>query len=83
MKSAQVSVVYFNAEKLKTKKLEPLTESDVQSAFATPGLKVFQERESLEEFLRSQTWKNKNLLMMSSGNFGGMDLIEFSEKLSD
>ena len=83
MKSAQISVVYFNADKLKAKKLEPLTESDVQSAFATPGLKVFQERESLENFLRTQKWKNKNLLMMSSGNFGGMDLNEFAGKLSD
>lgn len=82
MKAAQVSVVYYNQEKLKAKNMEPLTDADVSNAFATPGLKVFHDRHALEDFLQSQVWKNKNLLMMSSGNFGGMDLAEFAEKLS-
>jgi UDP-N-acetylmuramate: L-alanyl-gamma-D-glutamyl-meso-diaminopimelate ligase len=81
LKNAQVPVVYYNPEKVKAKKLEPLTESDVKNAFANPQVKVFDDARQLETFLLEQTWKNKNLLMMSSGNFGGLDLAQLSEKI--
>jgi UDP-N-acetylmuramate: L-alanyl-gamma-D-glutamyl-meso-diaminopimelate ligase len=81
LKNAQVPVVYYNPEKVKAKKLEPLTESDVKNAFANPQVKVFDDARQLETFLLQQTWKNKNLLMMSSGNFGGLDLTQLSEKI--
>ena len=81
MKSAQMPVVFFNAEKMKAKNLEPLTESDIRSAFANPGIQVFQDPKLLEDFLVNQQWKNKNLLMMSSGNFGGINVVELAEKI--
>lgn len=81
MKSAQMPVVFFNAEKMKAKNLEPLTESDIRSAFANPAIRVFQDPKLLEDFLVNQQWKNKNLLMMSSGNFGGINVVELAEKI--
>jgi UDP-N-acetylmuramate: L-alanyl-gamma-D-glutamyl-meso-diaminopimelate ligase len=81
LKSAQVPVVYFNPEKVKAKKLEALSETDIKSAFANPSLKVFDDTEKLESFLKEQSWRNKNLLMMSSGNFGGIDIQKLSEKI--
>lgn len=81
LKNAQVPVVYFNPEKVKAKKLEPLAESDIKSAFANPNIRVFDNTEKLEHFLMEQSWKNKNLLMMSSGNFGGIDIGKLSEKI--
>jgi UDP-N-acetylmuramate: L-alanyl-gamma-D-glutamyl-meso-diaminopimelate ligase len=81
MKAAQIPVVYFDNEKVKLKNLEPISESDIKSAFANPSILVFQEKQKLEEFLFNQTWKNKNLLMMSSGNFGGISLPELAEKI--
>lgn len=81
LKNAQVSVVYYNPEKIKAKKLEPLMEADIKSAFANPEIKVFDNSQHLEHFLLTQSWKNKNLLMMSSGNFGGIDIHQLSEKL--
>lgn len=81
LKNAQVPVVYFNPEKVTAKKLEPLTETDIKSAFASPAIRVFDNREKLERFLQEQSWKNKNLLMMSSGNFGGIDIKQLSEKI--
>jgi UDP-N-acetylmuramate: L-alanyl-gamma-D-glutamyl-meso-diaminopimelate ligase len=81
MKAAQVAVVYYNPEKVKDKKFEPLSETIIQTAFATPGVKVFEDKHKLEAFILEQSWKNKNLLMMSSGNFGGMDLPKLSEKI--
>ncbi|HLT75192.1 MAG TPA: Mur ligase family protein [Ohtaekwangia sp.] len=83
LKAAQTPVVYFNPEKMKARNLEVFTESDIRAAFASPEIVVFQDKAKLEEFLIAQTWKNKNLLMMSSGNFGGIDLPALAEKLSD
>ncbi|HYG17746.1 MAG TPA: Mur ligase family protein [Ohtaekwangia sp.] len=81
MKAAQVPVVYFNPQKVKDKKLEALTEADIRNAFANPALTVFSDVNALENFLLRQTWKNKNLLLMSSGNFGGMNIASLAEKI--
>ena len=82
LKNAQTPVVYFNPEKVNAKKLDPISASDIQSAFANPKIQVFDDATKLQSFLLSQNWKDKNLLMMSSGNWGGMNLRELSEKVT-
>jgi UDP-N-acetylmuramate: L-alanyl-gamma-D-glutamyl-meso-diaminopimelate ligase len=81
LKPAQEQVIYFNPEKVRDKNLEALDESDIKKAFNAPGAVVFQDPSKLESFLSQLSWKNKNLLMMSSGNFGGMNIKEFAEKV--
>jgi UDP-N-acetylmuramate: L-alanyl-gamma-D-glutamyl-meso-diaminopimelate ligase len=81
LKNVQTPVVYFNPEKVQAKKLEAISEADIKSAFSNPNIRVFDDARKLEEFLLTQSWKNKNLLMMSSGNFGGLDLSKLAEKL--
>ncbi|HET9488023.1 MAG TPA: Mur ligase family protein [Chryseosolibacter sp.] len=81
MKNAQTALVYFNPEKVQAKKLQALSASDIQSAFAKKDIEVFDNAGKMEAFLLSQNWKNKNLLMMSSGNFGGINLTQLSEKI--
>lgn len=81
LKNAQVPVVYFNPAKVAAKKLEPLSEKEIQTAFNNPGIKVFDDSEKLKSFLLQQSWKNKNLLMMSSGNFGGIDLKKLGDEI--
>jgi len=81
MKNAQQQVVYFNAEKMKLKKLEPLSDAEIRKAFAAPAMQVFNDAQKLEEFLLQQSWKNKNLLLMSSGNFGGLNIAALAQKL--
>jgi len=83
MKSAQQQIVYFNPQKMKSKDLEPLTEDEVKKAFNTPEIIVFQDAKKLKEHLSQLSWKNKNLLMMSSGNFGGIDISELVEKFHE
>ncbi|MDQ2657592.1 MAG: Mur ligase family protein [Bacteroidota bacterium] len=82
LKNAQVPVVYFNPEKARQKKLEPITASDIRSAFANPRIEVFDDAGKLQEFLLAQKWQDKNLLMMSSGNFGGIDLRHLSDQVA-
>lgn len=80
LKSAQKGVVYFNPEKVKLKKLEPLSETDIRNAFGTSNLLVFSDTDKLKKFLVEQSWKNKNLLMMSSGNFGGLNIKQLASQ---
>jgi UDP-N-acetylmuramate: L-alanyl-gamma-D-glutamyl-meso-diaminopimelate ligase len=81
LKNAQIPVVYFNPQKLSAKKLEPLSAADIHQAFSNPGISVFDDAAKLQAFLLKQSWKNKNLLMMSSGNFGGIDIHELSGQI--
>jgi len=81
LKGLTTAAVYYNPDKVKAKNLEPLTEADVKNAFGTHALHVFDNPKKLEEFLSSQNWNNKNLLMMSSGNFAGFDINTLADKI--
>jgi UDP-N-acetylmuramate: L-alanyl-gamma-D-glutamyl-meso-diaminopimelate ligase len=74
-------IVYFNPETVQHKKLEPLTAADVKKAFASNDLMVFTDVSELEKHLTSLNWNQKNLLLMSSGNFGGMDLKKLADTI--
>ena len=81
MKAAQLQVIYFNPEKMKSKDLEPLTEADIKKAFNAPAALVLDDVAKLRDLLLAQSWINKNLLMMSSGNFGGLDIVSLADKI--
>jgi UDP-N-acetylmuramate: L-alanyl-gamma-D-glutamyl-meso-diaminopimelate ligase len=81
LKSAQVQIVYVNAEKVNAKKLEPLADDEIRKGFAAPSMHIFRDAKTLEKFLLDHLWKNKNLLMMSSGNFGGLQISKLAEKI--
>jgi UDP-N-acetylmuramate: L-alanyl-gamma-D-glutamyl-meso-diaminopimelate ligase len=81
LKDADVAVVYHNPEVSKHKKLEPLTDDQLKQAFDQDNILIFTQTEELRKYLTSQEWKNKNLLMMSSGTFGGLDLVELGKEV--
>lgn len=81
LKLAQVSIVYFNPEKVKAKGLEALSNEDINKAFASASLNIFTDKDSLVDFLKKQHLSAKNLLLMSSGNFGGLDLNSLASEL--
>ena len=72
MNEPDTAIVYFSKETIVNKNLESITEEQVLSAFARKDLLVFTDSQKLQDYLRSLDWKNKNLLVMSSGNFDGM-----------
>ena len=81
LNAADVAVVYYNPLTIEHKKLEPLSEEDIQAAFKRDDLKIFTDSKELEGFLKEQNWENSNLLLMSSGTFGDMDLKELAEEV--
>ncbi|MBP5612749.1 MAG: peptidoglycan synthetase [Bacteroidales bacterium] len=74
MDVADEAIVYFNPHAIALKKLPPITEEEVYAAFGRPDLKVFCDSQALFRHLCEHDWKGKNLLMMSSGNYDGMDV---------
>ena len=81
MVAADVAYVYYNIETIKHKKLENIDEQDVYNAFGTSNLKVFTSSKDLQDQLFSQNWDNSNLLMMSSGNFDGLDFDNIAKNI--
>jgi UDP-N-acetylmuramate: L-alanyl-gamma-D-glutamyl-meso-diaminopimelate ligase len=63
------------------KRLAMISEGEVIDAFGLKRLKVFTDPGKLVEELTSMSWKDKNLLLMSSGNFSGIDINELAGKL--
>ncbi|MCS6821918.1 MAG: Mur ligase family protein [Microscillaceae bacterium] len=80
LKDADVAIVYFNPKTLKNKNLH-LTEDQVRQAFAYKNLIVMQDSQALWQWLQEQNWENKNLLLMSSGNFDNLNFEELAKKL--
>jgi UDP-N-acetylmuramate-alanine ligase len=64
------SVVFFNPETLKRKGLPPLDKEFIIESFKHQNLKVIDNTEELNQYLRSN--KTDVLLLMSSGNFGNL-----------
>lgn len=81
MDSADIAYVYFSPETVKHKSLEPITEKEVFEAFGRDDLKVFTSSEELLQELRDISWKDSNLLLMSSGTFSGNDIPAFAQEL--
>lgn len=74
MQQADIAIVYFNPDTLAHKSLPSIDEESIKKAFNFDDLKVFTDSSALEKYLMDLNWREKNLLMMSSGNFGGIDV---------
>lgn len=82
MDKADVRIVYIDEKTFQHKKMEPLTKTAIEHAFNDSELLFFNDSELLETYLRSLNFKGVNLLLMSSGNFGGIDLIKLAYELN-
>ncbi|MDP4637875.1 MAG: Mur ligase family protein [Crocinitomicaceae bacterium] len=72
MHMADHAIVYYSPEVVHHKKLEPISKELVSEGFGGNVL-VMNETAEVLQFIRSQKWDNSVLLMMSSGNFDGID----------
>ena len=81
MAQADVALVYFNPKVIEHKRLTPITAEEVRKAFGTENVEVFTDSQLLQERLRSLTYDNTALLMMTSGTFDGVNIPEFAKEL--
>ena len=80
MNTADEALVYFNPEVVHHKKLEPISIQQVSDGFGG-SVSVKDKTADVLAFIRSQSWNNAVLLMMSSGNFDGIDYDQLGEEL--
>lgn len=81
MAEADVAWVYYNPETVRHKKLKFFDQQAVLDAFGTSNVEVFTDSEILLQRIRDVNWKNKNLLIMTSGNFDGVDFTKLCDQL--
>lgn len=78
MESADIAYVYFNPHTIEHKKLAPIHAEDVKIAFNSPHLKVLTNSHQLINELLALDWENANLLLMTSGDFDGVNFNKLS-----
>jgi len=81
MDLADTAIVFYSRHALELKRLPFFSTEDVARAFKRDDILVFNEKDQLYNALVSMAWKDANLLLMSSGNFDGINLKELSEVL--
>ncbi len=82
MAAADHALVYFSPEVVGHKKLEPITKEQVLAGFGG-GVEVVTSTDEVRAFLDRFEWNNSALLMMSSGNFDGIDYDELGVAICD
>ena len=79
MDEPDIAIVYFNPKALALKRIDIITPNQIITAFDRKDLLVFTDSEKLGKYLRKLNWKGMNLLMMSSGNFNGINMLNLIE----
>ncbi|HMI05576.1 MAG TPA: Mur ligase family protein [Pedobacter sp.] len=82
MTKADIAIVYIDEKTFVQKKMEPFTQYDVQTAFNSKEILFFNNSALLEDYLLNINFYRTNLLLMSSGNFGGLDLTKLARELN-
>jgi len=82
MDEADEAIVYYNPETLKHKHLALFDAEAVVRAFARADLKVWTDSGKLTEYLQEKSWKDRNLLIMTSGNFNGVSFQNLAASLT-
>ncbi|SIQ27446.1 UDP-N-acetylmuramate: L-alanyl-gamma-D-glutamyl-meso-diaminopimelate ligase [Chryseobacterium sp. RU37D] len=70
------AVVFYSEDALKIKRMEPISPELIKEKFKNKNLRVFTNAEDLHAYWNTLDKTNGVYLMMSSGNFGGLDLTK-------
>jgi len=81
MDEADTAFVYYNPDVIQHKHLKNIDPEQVKQAFGGKNLTVYTDSEALQGKLRELNYDNSALLLMTSGNFSGVNLTEFAGEL--
>lgn len=79
MDAADTALVFYDPHAVQLKRLPPVPVERIRSAFGKKDLRVLTDPIALMGAVRKDTEGDGVLLMMSSGNFGGIDLQAMAE----
>ena len=81
MNLADEAIVYYNPHTISHKKLKEISPEQVHICFNRKDLIVFTKSEELTNYIKTKNFNNSVLLMMSSGNFDGVDFTLLANEL--
>lgn len=79
--AADKAVVFYSPHAVQIKQLEEVSEAQIAEAFERDDLIIYTDPAAFKEYLFSQSLDNTALLLMSSGNYGGLDFAEFKQQI--
>jgi UDP-N-acetylmuramate: L-alanyl-gamma-D-glutamyl-meso-diaminopimelate ligase len=79
---ADIGVVFYSKHALELKQMPDLPKEKVLKGFEKEGLLVMNDKNELWDFLQQQDFSNANVLLMSSGNYDGLDMNGFANKIT-
>ena len=79
--NADKAVVFYSPKAVKIKKLDTVSSAQILKAFQREDLLVFTDALAFQDYLFAQDFNNTSLLLMSSGNYGGLDFEKVKEIL--
>lgn len=74
--AADVAVVFYSPDAVAIKKLEEISKEQIEKAFNREDLIVYTNPDEFKSFLLVQEFTDSVLLLMSSGNYGGLNFDE-------
>ncbi len=82
MDKADEAAVFYSKHALELKRMPELPKEVVLQGFNKQGLQVITEKNELEKWLANKSYNNTNLVLMSSGNYDGLDINTFGQKIT-
>lgn len=79
---ADVAVVFYSPDAVKIKQLEEVTYDQIAQSFKRNDLIIYTNPTEFKDFLFSTNLDNSALLLMSSGNYGGLDFEEVKKLIN-
>jgi UDP-N-acetylmuramate: L-alanyl-gamma-D-glutamyl-meso-diaminopimelate ligase len=73
---ADVAVVFYSPDAVKIKQLEAVTYEQIATSFNRNDLIIYTNPKDFKEYLFNLNLDNSALLLMSSGNYGGLNFDE-------
>ena len=77
--AADVAVVFYSPDAVKIKQLQEVTYNQIAQSFKREDLLIYTNPAEFKDFLFSTNLDNSALLLMSSGNYGGLDFEEVKQ----
>ncbi|WP_103863667.1 UDP-N-acetylmuramate--L-alanine ligase [Aquimarina sp. I32.4] len=76
LNTADEAVVFYSPDAVKIKQLEEVSAAQIETAFNRDDLIIYTKPKDFKEYLAQKDFDNSVLLLMSSGNYGGLDFDE-------
>ena len=80
--AADVAVVFYSPHALEIKKLKAISSEQIANAFQRENLIIYTNPIAFKTFLFSQEFNDTSLLLMSSGDYGGLDFKELKNLIA-